>query len=122
MACGSLVGVWWEFGAIFEITGSSAAPIHDLAIRGFRFENSAWFGISLSNAERIVVEGNFTYNTVGSGIRASASRDITARNNTIEKACQMTDKTKASQKIISFSDVNDYQSRAATSAASKGTI
>jgi parallel beta-helix repeat protein len=100
----------WTFGGIFEITKDQAgARPHDIVIRGFRFENSAWFGIHVAEADRILLENNYTYNTGGSGIEAQKSTNITVRNNTIERAAISPDPTMDSQECISLSDVNGFE-------------
>lgn len=101
----------WSFGGIFEINAdqSGKPTIHDIVIRGFRLENSAWFGIRVNRGENIVLENNYTYNTGGSGIQASDSKNITVRGNTIERACISPDTTIDTQEIISLSNVDGFE-------------
>ncbi len=101
----------YNFGGIFEINGENAgaSPIHDLVIRGFRFENSAWFGIKIYKANNISVENNYIYNTGGSGILALQSQNINVRGNTLERACVSPDTTRDTQEIVSLSDVDGFE-------------
>ncbi len=100
-----------NFGGIFEINGERAdsAPIHDIVIRSFRLENSAWFGIKIYKAKNIRVENNYTYDTGGSGILALQSQNINVQNNTLERACVSPDTTIDTQEIISLSDVDNFE-------------
>jgi parallel beta-helix repeat protein len=100
-----------RFRGIFEINAklSSGPVIHDLIIRGFRLENSNWFGIHLSGAKNITLENNYTFETGGSGIRVSESQNITIRGNTLERACISPDKTIDTQEIISLASVEGFE-------------
>ncbi|MFL9452377.1 MULTISPECIES: right-handed parallel beta-helix repeat-containing protein [Nostocales] len=67
-------------------------------IDGFHVENTSWAGISLRDANNMVVQNNSTYNTGSSGIivmpdsyyqggeQEVTSKDIKVLNNTVEKA------------------------------------
>ncbi|WP_460205171.1 choice-of-anchor Q domain-containing protein [Scytonema sp. NUACC21] len=67
-------------------------------IDGFRVENTSWAGISLRDANNMIVQNNSTYNTGSSGIivmpdsyyqggeQEVTSKDIKVLNNTVEKA------------------------------------
>ncbi|MEO0686087.1 MAG: right-handed parallel beta-helix repeat-containing protein, partial [Cyanobacteria bacterium J06649_11] len=67
-------------------------------IDGFRIEDTSWAGISLRNANNMIVQNNHTYETGASGIIVMpdnffgggeaevTSRDIKILNNTIERA------------------------------------
>jgi hypothetical protein len=100
-----------NFSGIFEINAArnNNTVIHDIVIRGFRLENSAWFGIRVNRAKNIVLENNYTYNTGGSGIQAAQSQNIIIRGNTLERACISPDTTIDTQEIISLSDVNGFE-------------
>jgi parallel beta-helix repeat protein len=100
-----------KFSGIFEINAklSGAPVIHDLIIRGFRLENSNWFGIHLSGAKNITLENNYTFETGGSGIQASDSQNITIRGNTLERACISPDKSIDTQEIISLASVEGFE-------------
>lgn len=100
-----------KYSGIFEINAdfSNGRTIHDLIIRGFRLENSDWFGIHVSGARNITLENNYTFETGGSGIRVSDSQNITIRRNTLERACVSADKTIDTQEIISLSDVDGFE-------------
>jgi len=67
-------------------------------IDGFRIENSSWAGISLSDANNMIVQNNHTYETGASGIIVKpgkyfdggdaevTSKNIKVLNNTVERA------------------------------------
>ncbi len=100
-----------NFSGIFEISGEQNATgtIHDIVIRGFRLENSAWFGIKIYKAQNIRVENNYVYNTKGSGILGLQSQNITVRGNTLERNCISPDTTIDTQEIISLSGVDGFE-------------
>ena len=84
-------------GGFREGVIQSAGKSH-WVIDGFRIENTSWAGISLRDAEDMIVQNNHTYETGASGIivlpdsyydggeQEVTSKDIKVLNNTIERA------------------------------------
>ena len=60
----------------------------NLVLRGFRIENSGWYGFELEYADGLTVEHCSTYNTRASGIIAKYCTGLKIMHNEIRKACQ----------------------------------
>jgi len=59
-----------------------------IRVRGLRFINSGYAGISVESSRHIVLENNSTSNTDASGIMVWASDDVVIRSNEIRRACR----------------------------------
>ena len=59
-----------------------------IRVRGLRFINSGYAGISVESSRHIVLENNSTSNTDASGIMIWACDDVVIRSNEIRRACR----------------------------------
>jgi len=71
-----------EFGGLFDVSGKSY-----IKITGLRVINSEGAGIFAEYSSYIIIEKNYTNNTVSSGIGIWNSNNIIIDNNEVELAC-----------------------------------
>ena len=71
-----------EYGGLFDLSGHNY-----ITVRGLRIVNSARAGILADTSNHIVIENNYTYNTVSSGIGVWNSHDVIVAGNEVVLAC-----------------------------------
>ncbi len=75
-----------DWGGLFDISGKSYIKVSGLqVINAGPYNNNA--GILVDRSNHIVIEKNYTYNTVSSGIAVWNSSDIVIDSNEVELAC-----------------------------------
>jgi hypothetical protein len=83
---GSGISLLDDLNGLFEISGKDYIRVSGLRIMnaGPNMDNA---GILVSNSSHIIIERNYTYNTVSSGIAVWGSNNITVDENEVELAC-----------------------------------
>jgi len=74
-------------GAVYEGLVTLAGSKF-ITLKGMGAQNFNWFGFNVSNANDIIIDSCFTYNTFASGIYCNNVTNLTITNNNIRKACQ----------------------------------
>ena len=74
------------WGGLFDVSGKSYIKISGLRIMNAGPDLNST-GILVDESSHIIIEGNYTYNTVSSGIGVWSSSDITIDGNEVELAC-----------------------------------
>jgi len=80
-----------------------------LLIKGFRIQDTAWFGIGIHNSDHITVQGCSTANTQASGIYARDSTEIVVDGNDVTMACLYEGDKGGSQECISIASVKGFR-------------
>ena len=73
---------WWDWDGLFNITDRSYVKI-----TGLNIKNSYYGGIWAENSDHIIINNNYTYNTISCGIGIWSSNNITISDNEVELAC-----------------------------------
>jgi hypothetical protein len=92
----------WE--AIFDVHKRSY-----LVFKGFKVQDSNWFGIGIHNSQHILVQNCATANTQASGIYARDSEQITVEGNDVTMACLYEGDKGGSQECISIASVKGFR-------------
>jgi len=83
---GSSVTLPDDLAGLFEVSGKSYIKISGLrVVNAGPHDNNA--GILVNDSSYVVVENNYTYNTVSSGIGVWGGDHVTVDGNTVEHAC-----------------------------------
>ncbi|MCY3017745.1 MAG: right-handed parallel beta-helix repeat-containing protein [Planctomycetota bacterium] len=80
-----------------------------LVIKGFRVQDSNWFGIGIHNSQHILVQNCATANTQASGIYARDSEQIVVEGNDVSMACLYEGDKGGSQECISIASVKGFR-------------
>ena len=92
----------WE--AVLEIRQKS-----HLVLKGFKVQDSNWFGIGIHGSQHITVTGCSTANTQASGIYVRDSSDIIVEGNDVASACLYEGDRGGSQECISIASVKRFR-------------
>lgn len=71
-----------EWGGLFDLSGRDY-----IRVTGLRIVNSAQAGILADTSSHLLIENNYTYNTVSSGIGVWKSHDVVVAGNEVVLAC-----------------------------------
>jgi hypothetical protein len=92
----------WE--AVLDIRKRS-----HLVVKGFRVQDSNWFGIGIHTCDHVTVQGCATSNTQASGIYARDSTEIVVDGNDVTMACLYEGDKGGSQECISIASVKGFR-------------
>lgn len=92
----------WE--AVLEVRKKS-----HLVLKGFKVQDSNWFGIGIHGGDHVAVIGCSTANTQASGIYVRDSTNIVVENNDVTMACLYEGDRGGSQECISLASVKGFR-------------
>ena len=88
---------WWDWDGLFNVSEKSYIKIIGLAIK-----NSNYGGIWIEDSNNIIINNNYTYNTISCGIGVWGSSNIIVSENEVELACN-----DGEQECISIANSNN---------------